>query len=298
MTRPSLTELHAFAAIATHGSFRKAADILGTAPSSLSHMMKALENKIGARLLHRTTRSVSLTETGAQFIERIRPLLDDFDLAIDELGQRQGRPTGTLRLNVTTGVALQLIERVLPGFLAEHSGIEVDLVSEGELVDIVAAGFDAGIRLGLFVPRDMHAVPFGAPARFVPVATPGYLKGRTPPATPWDLHLHECIRSRMPSGKRYQWEFMHRDRLLALDVPGRLTLDEPTLILRAALQGLGIAYVFEQDARPYIESGELIVLLEAWCIGEPGLQVYYPGHRHVPPALRAFLDFIKRTGPL
>lgn len=294
MRRPSFTELHAFIAIATHGSFRRAADVLGAAPSSLSHMMRTLEEKTDARLLHRTTRSVSLTEAGHHFLKRIQPLIDDLDLAIDEVGTRGDQVNGTLQLNVLSNVGLQLLDDVMPAFLAHQPGIAVDMHSEGRLVDIVAEGFDAGIRLGLAVPQDMHAVPFGPPIRFLPVASPSYFADRPLPDTPTDLQRHSCIRHRVPSGKRYRWDFLIDGRPVGCDVPGRLTLNDPATILRAALQGLGIAYVNEQDARPHLADGTLIALLKPFCPEEPGLHVYYPGRRHVPPPLRAFLDFIKQ----
>ena len=189
-------------------------------------------------------------------------------------------------------MAFELVDTVLPDFMAEHPEIEVDLASEGRLIDIVAAGFDAGIRLGSAVPQDMNARRFGPSVRFLPVAAPAYLANRSTPGTPQDLLSQECIRLRLPSGKRYSWEFARHGESAVIDVAGRLTLDEPRLILQAALRGLGIAYVIERDARPHIEAGDLVALLDSWCPSEPGLHIYYPGHRHVPPALRAFLDFI------
>ena len=294
--RPELSDLTAFAAIAAHRSFRKAADELGVSPSTLSHLMRDLEQRLAVRLLHRTTRSVSPTEAGERLLARLRPVLRDLDLALDEVNSYRQRPGGTLRINSGAIGARLLLETVIPTFRLAHPEVHVDLVADGTLMDIVAAGFDAGVRLFEAVPEDMISVPFGGGARFVAVASPSYLETHARPKTPDDLKRHECIRFRMPSGKMYRWELERRARSVSVDVNGMLTLDDVELMAIAASQGLGVAFVAERVARPYIARGALEILLPDWSPDYPGLCLYYPGHRHVPPALRAFLDVLKRTG--
>ncbi len=246
MTRPSLDDLEAFAAVATHRSFRKAADALGVSRSGLSHTVIALERSLGIRLLNRTTRSVSPTDAGARLLERLHPLLHGLDVALDGLAEERGAPGGLLRINANRAAVRWLLAHVVPGFLARHPNVELDLVAEGRLVDIVAEGFDAGVRLAETVPQDMIAVPFGGTERFLAVAAPGYLARRGMPQVPDDLQGHACIRQRLPSGKRYRWEFARKGEELTVDVPGALTLDDNELMVEAATGGLGIAYVLQE----------------------------------------------------
>jgi len=293
--RPSLSDLSAFAAIVAHHSFRRAAEELSLSPSTLSHMMRMLEARLGVRLLHRTTRSVSATEAGARLFDRLQPVLRDFDRALEEVEGFRDSPSGTLRINTSEVAARLLLRSVVPVFLARYPDMALDLVTEDRLVDVVAEGFDAGIRLGEAVPKDMIAVRFGGEARFVAVASPGYLRGCTTPRTPDDLKDHACIRFRLRSGKIFHWEFARHGQELTVDVPGGLTLDHVELMAEAAVGGLGIAYVAERTARPYLDAGTLVRLLDDWCPWIPGLFLYYPGHRHVPPGLRAFIDVLKAT---
>ncbi len=291
--RPTIAELEAFAAVAAHRSFRKAAEALGLSPSSLSHTVRALEERLGVRLLHRTTRSVSPTEAGRALLERLRPVLRDLDAALDTLSDFGRPPAGTLRINADEAAARVLLRSTVPTFLTRFPAVALDLVTDGRFVDIVAEGFDAGVRLGEAVPRDMVAVRFGGDARFVAVASPDYLARRGRPKTPDDLRAHSCIRVRMPSGKPYRWEFARHGLEIALDVPGALTLDHPGLMAEAAAAGLGIAYLAERWVAPLIANFALAPVLEDWCPPIPGLFLYYPGHRHVPAALRAFIDLLK-----
>ncbi|RZN14585.1 LysR family transcriptional regulator [Bradyrhizobium sp. Leo121] len=293
MPRPSLNDLAAFASVANLRSFRRAAETIGVSRSALSHAMIALERNLGIRLLNRTTRSVSLTEAGARLLAHLGPVLQDLDTALDSLAEVRGTPSGTLRINANKSGAAILLRDVIPHFLAQHPEVEIDLVSEGRLVDIVEQGFDAGVRLAEAVPQDMVAVRFGGDARFIAVASPAYLEGRDPPITPDDLHAHRCIRQRLPSGKRYRWEFSRHGAEVVVDVPGVLTLDDNDLIVEAAADGLGIAYVPESFARTLLDSGHLVAVLEDWCPPIPGLALYYPRNRHVPSALRAFIDTLK-----
>ncbi len=293
--RPSLAELSALAAVALHRSFRKAADELQLSPSSLSHMIRALEARVGVRLLHRTTRSVSATEAGQRLVARLQPVLRDLDLALAEVDRFRSRPSGTLRINSAEGPARMLLEAAVPAFLARHPEMSLDLVTEGRLVDIVAEGFDAGIRLGEAVPQDMVAVRFGGTVRFVAVASPGYLATREAPRAPDDLARHSCIRYRLRSGRLFRWEFARHGQELTVDVPGPLILDHVELMAEAAASGLGIAYVPERTAQPFVADGRLLTVLDEWCPRIPGLFLYYPGHRQVPPGLRAFIDVLKAT---
>jgi len=295
MVRPSLNDLAAFAAVASHQSFRRAAEIMGVSRSALSHAIIGLEAKLDVRLFNRTTRSVSLTQAGARLLARLDPVLQELDQALDTLSEERGTPSGTLRINANKSGARILLAEVVPRFLDLYPDVELDLVSEGRLVDIVEQGFDAGIRLLETVPKDMVAVKFGGDVRFIAVAAPSYLDGRARPHTPDDLYVHCCVRQRLPSGKRYRWEFSKRGAEVAIDVPGNLTLDDNDLLVQAAVDGRGIAYVPDYFARPFLASGQLLVVLDEWCPPTPGLALYYPRSRHVPSPLRAFIDLLREV---
>ncbi|MCC8392792.1 LysR family transcriptional regulator [Paraburkholderia sp. MMS20-SJTR3] len=295
MTKPTLADLTAFSAVAAHRSFRRAADALGVSRSSLSHAMLALERELGVRLLNRTTRSVAPTEAGEALLMRLGPVLRDLDEALDAVADSRGSPSGTLRINANESAARLLLRTVVPRYLKRFPRMELDLVAEGRLVDIVEKDFDAGVRLGESVPRDMVSVRVSDDLRFVVVASPSYLAGRVSPQVPDDLRGHDCIRQRLPSGKRYRWEFRKHGQEIVLDVPGALTLDSIGLMVEAASDGLGFAYVPESAARERLDDGRLHMVLEDWCPFIPGLCLYYPGHRHVPAGLRAFIDVLKEV---
>ncbi|MEH7900819.1 LysR family transcriptional regulator [Rhizobium laguerreae] len=290
--KPTLADLRALSAIVTHRSFRKAADELSLSPSTLSHMMRSLEENMGVRLLNRTTRSVAATEAGERLVARLTPLFRAFDLALEEVNEFRGHPSGTLRLNTSEIAARVLLDAAVPTFLTRYPDMSLDLVTDNRLVDVVADGFDAGIRLREAVPLDMIAVEFGGDTRFVAVASPAYLAAHPAPQTPDELRTHACIRFRLPSGKLFRWEFEKYGHELAVDVPGALTLDHVELMAQAAAKGLGIAYVSDRTARPFLESGALVTVLDDWCPAIPGLCLYYPGHRHVPQGLRAFITVL------
>ena len=296
MARPTLTDLTALVAVAEHRSFRKAADELGVSRSSLSHAIAALERNLGARLLHRTTRSVAPTEAGERLLRRLTPVLRDLDQAIDGVADDGGHPSGTLRINGGEEAMRQLLRLVVPGFLKRYPHVSLDLVTDGRLIDIVEHGFDAGLRLAEAVPQDMIAVPLSEDFRFLAVAAPSYLAKAGRLLTPDDLRHHQCIRQRLPSGKLYRWEFEKLGQEIAIDVTGAMTLDHTMLMIEAAAAGIGIAYVPETAARPWLQAARLIALLEDWSPPVGGLRLYYSGHRHVPASLRAFIDVMKGAG--
>jgi DNA-binding transcriptional LysR family regulator len=293
--QPSVTELTAFMAIVRHGSFRAAADELAMSASTLSHMMRSLEERLGLRLLNRTTRSVAPTEAGARLFRNLAPILSDLDRALMDIGHLRSHPSGVLRINGSEQATRLLMDRVVPTFLERYPEMHLDLVSEGEFVDIVAGGYDAGIRLGDAIPQDMVAVPFGGDGRFLAVASPGYLDKCGTPQVPEDLAKHRCIRFKLPSGKMYRWEFTRRGKELKLDVEGPVTLDHMGLMVDAAIKGLGIAYVWAETAKGAIAAGDLVAVLNDWTPPFAGHCLYYPSHRLVPAGLRAFIDVLREV---
>jgi len=295
MKNVNLTDLHAFLCVAQHRSFQRAASELGLSRSTLSHAMRSLETRLGVRLLHRTTRSVSLTTEGTALQQRLIPLLHDLDEVLDatRFGAHQLR--GTLRINSNEGGARWLLQHVVPQFLHDNPHVQLDLVTEGRLVDIIAQGFDAGVRLAEAVPRDMIAVPFGGRIRFIAIASPDYLRCGGLPSLPADLHAHRCICQRLPGGMRYRWEFVHNGKPLNIDVPGNLCLDNSALMVEAAVMGLGIAFVPEPFARSAIDSGQAEIVLERWTPPIDGLCLYYSGHRQVPATLKAFIASVQQA---
>jgi len=295
MADVSLPDLRAFAEVARHRGFQKAADALGVSRSSLSHALKNLEQRMGVRLLHRTTRSVALTEDGAQLLQRLTPVLQALDEALDSVSDGGDEVVGTLRINSNRAGAYWLLRHVVPTFQQRHPRVALDLVTEGALVDIVAGGFDAGVRLAEAVPGDMIAAPFGGDVRFIAIAAPAYVEAAGVPDTPDALMTHRCIRQRLPSGKRYRWEFERKGQARAVDVPGAMSLDDQELMVAAAIDGLGIAFVAESIAREALDDGRLVTLLEDWSPPGPGLCLYYASYRQVPPPLRAFIAVLREV---
>lgn len=293
MARPSLNDLTAFVTVATRRSFRGAADELGTAPSTLSHAMRALEERMGVRLLNRTTRSVSPTQAGFELLGRLQPALATLDEALDSLAAFRGSVTGTVRINAPRLGAALLVSDILPAMTERFPDVVVDLIVEGKLVDIVAAGFDAGMRLVDSIPKDMIAVPLAGPVSFVCVASPAYLERFGEPGTPDELKRHRCIGHRVPGGKLYRWEFERAGQALTVETGGPVILDDEELMVDAAVKGLGIAYVASLAAEAALAEGRLRRVLAAWTPASERIAIYYPGHRAVPPALRAFLDVVK-----
>ena len=284
-----LSELNALAAVAGSRSFRAAASELGVAPSSLSQAVLSMERRLGVRLLNRTTRSVSLTEAGEHFLARVQPALREIAEAVETVNRFRDMPAGLLRLNASEGGA----ERVLPivlTFLAAYPDMRVDLISEGRMVDIVAAGFDAGVRLAEAVPQEMVALSLEQEEEFAVVAAPDYFKRQGMPHAPGDLFAHECIRARLPSGKILRWTFERLGEEVRVDPPGRLVLGSPELSLHAARAGAGIAYVTRRSAVEDLDSGSLVRVLREWTPAFPGVCLYYPRQRLPSAGLRAFID--------
>ncbi|KDP87353.1 LysR family transcriptional regulator [Cupriavidus sp. SK-3] len=293
MMRAGLSELTAFMTIAEQRSFRAAARTLGVSPSTLSHAMRNLEAKLDVRLFNRTTRSVALTEAGEQLLRRVRPAIAEIEDAVNEVASASDRPSGSIRISASESAARPLVRHVLPDFLAAYPGIHVEFIVDTRLVDIVADGFDAGIRVLDDVPRDMIAVRFGPDMRFAAVASPEYLSRHEPPKAPHDLGQHRCVRFRFESGALYRWDLEHRGKSASIDVDGPLTLGNLNLMVEAALAGIGIAWVPEDQVAEHLASGRLIHLLPGWSPSFPGLCLYYPANRHPPTALRLFAQAVR-----
>jgi DNA-binding transcriptional LysR family regulator len=296
MTRPSLNDLAAFVAVATHRGFRRAADDLGAAPSTLSHAIRALEDRMGVRLLHRTTRSVAPTEAGMRLLDRLQPALGQLDEALESVAPFRGSVAGTIRLNAPRLAAAIVVRDVLPLMSERFPDVTVDIVAEGRLVDIVSGGFDVGVRLVGMIPQDMIAAPLAKGLRFMCVAAPAYLDRAGVPTTPDDLRRHRCIGHRLPSGKLYRWEFERDGQALTMDASAAVVLDDEDLMVEAAARGLGVAYVAAPAAAAALAAGQVREVLASWTQATEDLAVYYPGRRAVPPPLRAFLDVVRGTG--
>jgi DNA-binding transcriptional LysR family regulator len=291
--------LRAFRAIAEHGSFTRAAAMLDVTPSALSQTVQQLESQLGTRLLQRTTRRVGLTEAGQEMLHRITPALKELDQALDAIRQHADRPRGTLRLTMPNVVSQTIVGPMLSEFMARWPEVQLDIRVDNSLNDLIAEGLDAGIRLGELVQRDMVAVPLGSAIRAVVVGSPAYFKRYGYPKDPKDLQNHNCIKYRMAgSGAIYRWEFAHRSgaqkgRWYEIAVDGSLTVNDMSLALRSAEDGIGIATLMEISARPALDAGRLESVLEPWLPPFDGFYLYYPSRFQVPPKLRVFIDFMR-----
>lgn len=290
-----LDSLDAFAAVIRCGGFRAAAAERGVSSSALSQTVAALEAALGIRLLNRTTRSVAPTEAGARLLERLGPALGDIRLALDDLDGLREVPSGTIRINAPGPAADHVLCPLAFDFMRRHAAVKVEIISDAAIIDIVVQGFDAGVRFGRQIEKDMIAVPMGPPLRYAIVAAPDYLRKRGEPATPHDLVGHECIRRRFPGGTLVTWRFEKAGQGLEVTPDGRLTLSSAQQELQAALAGQGIAHVFEDYAKAHVARGELIELLRDWSPTLPGWYLYYPNRRHTGAAMRAFLEHLRGT---
>lgn len=293
MSLPPMNELLAFQKVGLHSSFKKAAEELNLTPSTISHLIRALEERLKTRLFNRTTRSVSLTETGQVLFGQVNAILSDLSRAVENLDTDDHQPHGRVRISVNEVAAPILLDRLHVGFQKQYPDIEVELIVDNRLIDIVADGFDLGVRLRDAIPRDMVALPVVENFRFVTVASSDYLERRGMPTTPSDLLAHNCIGFRFQSGRRYEWEFRQQGERMIVEVQGTLTTNNPGLMMRAVKNGLGIAHYPEPLLRKEIDSEELVVLLDEWNPGWPGLYLYFPRNRHMPAALRAIIDVLR-----
>lgn len=294
MRQDHLDGLVIFMAVAEEKGFSNAAVRLGISPSAVSQSIRGLEERLGLVLFNRTTRSVSLTEIGERYLERVQPALEQLTSASRELGREANRPAGLLRINVPRAAYLIVLQPVLRRFMATYPDINLEIRVENLLVDIVSQGFDAGIRFGDLVEKDMVAVPIGPDLQVQVIAAPEYLDQHGLPEHPRDLLLHDCIGFRhTTSGQIERWAFDNGKEQLDLQIKGRLIVNDSEILVRSALDALGIAYMINGYIEPFIQQGRLVQLLPDWSQVLPSLHVYYPDRRRVPAKLRALIDFLR-----
>ncbi|UBM27076.1 LysR family transcriptional regulator [Pseudomonas sp. p1(2021b)] len=293
MKPTSTADLSLFLCIARHLNLSRAAVELGLTPSALSHALRQLEARLDVRLFNRTTRSVALTEAGERLHARLQPAFRDIADALEDLNSFRDKPSGNLRITAGRAAAELALLPLANRFLTAYPDVRLEIVSDDALVDMVGAGFDAGVRLGERLQADMVSLSLGPYLRSVVVGSPAFFERHPMPQHPQDVKGLPCIGHRFPSGTLYRWEFERGGIRLEVDVQGPLILGDVSLMLAPALQGLGLAYVFEDMAKPYLESGQLQQVLGDWCQYYPGLHLYYPSRRQVPAALKAFIEFVR-----
>ena len=294
MDRGDLADLTAFVAVADRLSFRAAASQLGVTPSALSHSMRQLEERLGVRLLHRTTRSVSLTDAGRRLLDRLRPAIDQIAGALEDLNEERQRPMGRLRIYAVHVAGAAVVAPIWKRFLATYPEVHLELAVGEAPIDIVAKGFDAGIGPRDRMPADMIAVRVMEPMKIAVVGAPTYFAKRLPPRTPDELAGHSCVQYRVAAeGDVLVWPLERNRKSQRISVAGRVMVNDADLAVRAAVDGLGIAYTLEALAEPFLDSGQLVRVLEDWSPSFEGLYLYYPGHRQVPATLRALIDMIR-----
>jgi DNA-binding transcriptional LysR family regulator len=296
MYRPGLNDLDVVIAIARKSSFRAAALDLGMSTTALSNAVGKLEASLGVRLFNRTTRSVSLTDAGRIFVEQVGPALQDIHGAMEAVRAQRATPSGTLRINTFATAARDIISPLVLEFLRRYPQVHIDLVTEGRLVDIVAEGFDLGVRVADLVPTDMIAVSLGRPQRHAVVGSRAYIEKYGRPRVPPDLLNHRCIRVRLPNSALFRWQFSKRGRSAQIDVSGPITLDEADLARTAVLEGFGLGFFMEQNVLADIKAGRLVRVLEDWTPPFAGLCLYYPGRRNPSGALKAFIALARELG--
>ncbi|WP_296256280.1 MULTISPECIES: LysR family transcriptional regulator [unclassified Pseudomonas] len=293
-----IQDLMAFVSVVKAGGFREGAKASGRSASSLSDAVRRIESSLGVRLLNRTTRSVVPTEAGARLMERIVPALGEVESALDVVNDFRDRPSGTLKLNVPASAARLVLPAIITPFLQAHPDIRLEIIVEESFVDMLAAGCDAGIRYDERLEQDMIAVPIGPRfQRFATAASPAYLNAKGRPQHPRELLDHACLRGRFPSGSMPLWEYENDGEIVRVDPTGPLVVNiagAVDLAVQAAIDGLGVVFLFEDWLRPHLDSGVLEPVLEPWWQTFTGPLLYYPGRRYVPSPLRAFVDFIKQ----
>jgi DNA-binding transcriptional LysR family regulator len=304
MIRENLNNLAAFVAVAQERSFTRAAAQIGVSQSALSHTIKGLEARLGVRLLTRSTRSVMPTEAGERLLATLAPRFDEIELELGALNALRDKPAGTVRITAGEHPAVSLLQPALKRFLPDYPDINVELVVDYGLTDIVAQGFDAGVRMGEQVAKDMIAVRIGPDMRMAVVGAPAYFARNPAPVTPQDLTAHNCINIRLPTyGGLFAWEFDRDGREIRVRVEGQVVVNHSGLRLEAALDGLGLAYVPEDQVLEHVAAGCLVRVLEEWCEPFPGYHLYYPSRRHASPAFAVVVDALRRgvtdtnTGP-
>lgn len=296
MKRTEFAELTAFVAVSEERSFRRAAQKLALSPSTLSHMIRSLEERLGARLLNRTTRSVAPTEAGQKLFDRSRAAIAELDGAVRDVRVHQTQPRGMVRVNLPRIAARQVMTPILGDFLGRYPDIQLELVIDDNLTDVVAKGFDAGIRSGERVQQDMVAVRLTPDLRMAVVGSPTYFASHLQPLVPGDLGDHRCVTYRWnETGALHRWAFAGPDGLIEVAVDSVATANDTDLLLAAALQGVGLAFLPESFVVPFLQSGSLIRVLEEWCRPFAGFYLYYPSKRQMPAALRALVDFLKSS---
>jgi DNA-binding transcriptional LysR family regulator len=297
MSRPSIDDILTFLAVAEERSFTRAAARLGVSQSALSHTIRGLEERLGLRLLTRTTRSVSPTEAGERLIRTAGPRLEEIDAELAALTARREKPAGVIRITAGEHSALSVVWPALTGLLPRYPDIKVELVIDYGLTDIVAERYDAGVRLGEQVAKDMIAVRIGPEMRMAVVGSPAYFEKRPKPRKPQDLTVHDCINLRLPTyGGVYAWEFEKRGRALKVRVEGQLVFNNIALRTEAALGGFGVAYLPEDQVRPHLAAGKLVRVLADWCPPFPGYHLYYPSRRQNSPAFALLVEALRYRG--
>src|SRR4051812_2470744 len=296
MRGSEFAELTAFVAVAEQRSFAKAAAQIGIAPSTLSQTIRALEERLGVRLLNRTTRSVAPTEAGERLMTQLQPAFEGVSRAVEAVNDFRDKPMGTLRLLMSRPIANGAIAALLAPFLAAYPEITLDIVSDDSRLDIVSGRFDAGLRIGERIERDMIAVRIIDEIHMYCVGAPSYFARRPMPGQPEDLRAHDCIRHRSQwDGAVHPWEFERAGNKVEIAVQGRLIVNDVYLALRAALAGAGIAYLSHNMASPYRADGRLVPVLAAWCVALSGVYIYYPSRRQIPAPLQAFINFARKA---
>lgn len=288
-------ELVAFLAVAQKGSFRQAAEELVVSPSAISHTIRALEERLGVRLFHRTTRSLSLTEAGSQLRQQLAPAFETIAHSVAEVSKQARTPTGSVRLTTPRVASQMILVPHLPAFLQRYPEIRVEVDINDQLIDSVAEGFDAGIRLGEALRSDMESLPISPPLRGICVASPDYLSRHAKPQIPADLHRHRLLNFRLSGGRLLPWEFQRGDENRVLSEVGPLLSNDADLLIAAAVAGCGIACITEGTLGPYLSSGQLVSVLEEWSEPYPGWHIYYPRGRVLPSALKLLCSHLSEA---
>ncbi len=298
MQKPHLNDLQAFVIVARERSFTRAAAQLGMSRSALSHCMRTLEERLGLRLLTRTTRSVSTTEAGARLLASVAPRLQEIELELGSLAALRDKPSGTVRITAHDhAITTALWPRLMP-LMQQYPDVQIELSVDYAMTDIAAQRFDAGVRTGNRVDKDMVAVPIAPALRMAVAASPGYLEGKRLPKTPQDLMQHRCINLRLPThGGLYAWDFEKKGQALNVRVPGQATFNNTYLMLQAALDGMGFAYVPWDIVAPHVDAGRLVSVLEDWCPTFPGYHLYYANRRQIAPALALVVEALRYRKP-